>query len=165
MSAGFVVSHVGQALERDKLFALTWPEFRATILDSVEAGQRVSALFADSATEAGANGVQLYCVLADSARGVLRVGRTVLEHDRFPSLTPACPQVHLFEREIAEQYGVCPEGHPWLKPVRFHASYRPGHDAWGRKPDKPPVIGVTDFYRVEGEEIHEVAVGPVHAGR
>src|SRR5580658_5657174 len=27
-----------------------------------------------------------------------------------------------------------------------------------------PVIGVMDFYRVEGEEIHEVAVGPVHAG-
>jgi len=26
------------------------------------------------------------------------------------------------------------------------------------------VIGVTDYYRVEGEEIHEVAVGPVHAG-
>jgi Ni,Fe-hydrogenase III large subunit len=26
------------------------------------------------------------------------------------------------------------------------------------------VIGVADFYRMEGEEIHEVAVGPVHAG-
>ena len=25
-------------------------------------------------------------------------------------------------------------------------------------------IGVTDFFQVEGEEIHEVAVGPVHAG-
>ena len=57
-----------------------------------------------------------------------------------------------------------PEGHPWLKPVRFHASYRPGHDAWGRQPGEGPVIGVTDYYRVEGDEIHEVAVGPVHAG-
>ncbi len=94
----------------------------------------------------------------------MRVGKATLDSDRFPSLTPDCPQVHLFEREIAEQYGVCPEGHPWFKPVRFHASYRPGHDAWGRKPGETPVIGVTDFYRVEGEEIHEVAVGPVHAG-
>ena len=108
--------------------------------------------------------VDLYAVLADSARGLLRVGKTTLDADRFPSLTPDCPQVHLFEREIAEQYGVRPEGHPWFKPVRFHASYRPGHDAWGRKPGEAPVIGVTDFYRVEGEEIHEVAVGPVHAG-
>jgi len=69
-----------------------------------------------------------------------------------------------FEREIAEQFGVCPEGHPWFKPVRFHGSYRPGHDAWGRSSDNPPAIGVMDYYRVEGEEVHEVAVGPVHAG-
>ena len=94
----------------------------------------------------------------------MRVGKTTLDSDRFPSLTPDCPQVHLFEREIAEQCGVRPEGHPWLKPVRFHASYRPGHDAWGRQPGERPVVGVTDFFRVEGEEIHEVAVGPVHAG-
>ena len=89
---------------------------------------------------------------------------TTLDSDRFPSLTPDCPQVHLFEREIAEQYGVRPEGHPWFKPVRFHRSYRPGHDAWGRRPGEAPVVGVTDFFRVEGEEVHEVAVGPVHAG-
>ena len=43
-------------------------------------------------------------------------------------------------------------------------SQRPGHDAWGRTAAQPPVIGVMDFSRVEGEEIHEVAVGPVHAG-
>src|SRR4029077_18380909 len=59
---------------------------------------------------------------------------------------------------------VRPEGHPWFKPVRFHASYRPGHDAWGRMAGGKPVVGVTDYSRVEGEEIHEVAVGPVHAG-
>lgn len=43
---------------------------------------------------------------------------------------------------MAEQSGVVPEGHPWLKPVRFPH----------------------DFFHMEGEEIHEVAVGPVHAG-
>jgi Ni,Fe-hydrogenase III large subunit len=59
---------------------------------------------------------------------------------------------------------VRPVGHPWLKPVRFHSSYRPGHDAWGRRLGEAPVIGVTDFYRVDGEEVHEVAVGPIHAG-
>ena len=131
-------------------------------MGGVAGGQRVAALFGDAPSSA--DRVDLYAVLADGARGLLRVGKTMLDTDRFPSLTPDCPQVHLFEREIAEQYGVCPEGHPWLKPVRFHVSYRPGHDAWGRKPGEAPVIGVTDFYRVEGEEIHEVAVGPVHAG-
>jgi Ni,Fe-hydrogenase III large subunit len=125
-------------------------------------GQRVAALFGD---DPGSNGtVDLYAVLADNTRSLLRVGKTTLDSDRFPSMTADCPQVHLFERELAEQYGVRPEGHPCFKPVRFHGSYRPGHDAWGRGPGESPVVGVTDYYRVEGEEIHEVAVGPVHAG-
>ena len=108
--------------------------------------------------------MHLYAVLADSTRAVLHVARTRLEGDRFPSLTPDCTQAHLFERELAEQYGVVPDGHPWFKPVRFHASYRPGHDAWGRPSGDVPLVGVMDYYRVEGEEVHEVAVGPVHAG-
>jgi Ni,Fe-hydrogenase III large subunit len=72
--------------------------------------------------------------------------------------------VHLFEREIAEQWGVAPEGHPWLKPVRFVRSRRPGHDAWARSDDVAIQPGVMDFYRIEGDEVHEVAVGPIHAG-
>ena len=65
---------------------------------------------------------QLYVVLADDEQNQLYVGRTQIEGDRFPSLTPRCPQVHLFEREIAEQFGLKPIGHPWLKPVRYHRS-------------------------------------------
>src|SRR5205085_1434161 len=57
---------------------------------------------------------------------------------------------HHFEREIAEQYGIEPEEHPWLKPVRF--------------PPGGPTIGDAEFFSVAGSEIHEVAVGPVHAG-
>lgn len=62
----------------------------------------------------------------------------------FPSLTPRLPQVHLFEREIFENTGIVPEGHPWLKPVRSIMDY--------------------EFYALEGGQTHEVAVGPVHAG-
>lgn len=158
----FAALRTGQAIPRGKVPDLPLADFRAAIMGGVARGQRVAALFGDAPASLG--NLHLYAVLADSARSVLRVARTTLDSDSFSSLTPDCPQVHLFEREIAEQYGVRPEGHPWFKPVRFHASYRPGHDAWGRKPGEAPLIGVTDFYRVEGEEIHEVAVGPVHAG-
>jgi Ni,Fe-hydrogenase III large subunit len=150
-----------EAIPRLRIQHVSFAEFRRTILYAVAAGQCVAALFGDHTPEGG---VELYAVLTDSGHGGLRVGKTTLDSDRFPSLTVDCPQVHLFEREIAEQYGVRPEGHPWFKPVRFHSSYRPGHDAWGRNTSEPPVVGVTDYYRVEGEEIHEVAVGPVHAG-
>jgi Ni,Fe-hydrogenase III large subunit len=159
---GFATLPTGQAVPRAQIPQLPFTDFRRTIVDAAADGQRVAALFGDVPTSTGT--VDLYAVLGDSSRGLLRVGRTILDADRFPSLTPDCPQVHLFEREVAEQYGICPEGHPWFKPVRYHASYRPGHDAWGRNEGETPVVGVTDYYRVEGEEIHEVAVGPVHAG-
>ena len=84
--------------------------------------------------------------------------------ERYPALTSETPQAHLFEREIAEQWGIRPEGHPWLKPVRFHRSYVRGRDAWGRSEQEPILPGVVDFFRVEGDEVHEVGVGPVHAG-
>ncbi len=157
-----ITVRTGQPIARQRITRLPMAEFRQSIVDAVSGGQRVAALFGDAPNLS--DNVDLYVVLADAARAQLHVAKTTLESDHFPSITADCPQVHLFEREIAEQYGVRPDGHPWLKPVRFHASYRPGHDAWDRKPGETPVIGVMDFYRVEGEEIHEVAVGPVHAG-
>lgn len=74
---------------------------------------------------------------------------------QFESMTPAIPQAHLFEREINEIHGIEMPGHPWLKPLRFIAS------ADGTA---EPLPGVTSYFTVTGEEIHEVAVGPVHAG-
>lgn len=58
------------------------------------------------------------------------VGPVVRCSGPIPLLTPDCPQAHLFEREIAEQW-VVPEGHPWL-PVRFHAPFDGRRDVWGR---------------------------------
>lgn len=92
----------------------------------------------------------IFAVLSDDAKGVIYAACTETGQ-KYPSLTPRLPQLHLFERELYEKYGITPEGHPWLKPVRFE------------KNSGPPV-GVMDFYRVEGDEVHEVAVGPIHAG-
>lgn len=154
--------HNGQRHERREIPCLEGAVFRSTIVDAVADGAHVAAFFGIP-PEAG-DGVELLAVLACRDDGNFRVARTRVEGETFPSLTPACPQVHLFEREIAEQFGLRPEGHPWLKPVRFVKSGRSGHDAWGRPENTTPVVGVTDFYRVEGAEVHEVAVGPVHAG-
>ena len=159
---GFTTIRVGQSIPLARVPDLSATDFRRTITIAVGGGQRVAAFFGHISDTHG--NVELYAVLSDAQHAVLRIGKMTIDSDQFPSITPDCPQVHLFEREIAEQYGVRPTGHPWFKPVRFHSSYRPGHDAWNRKPDETPVIGVMDYYRVEGDEIHEVAVGPVHAG-
>ena len=93
----------------------------------------------------------LVAVLAFDADNTLSVGRSVAFTGGYPSLTVTHPQAHLFEREVWEQHGLTPAGHPWLKPVRR---------ANGN--GNAPANG--EFFRVDGREIHEVAVGPVHAG-
>jgi Ni,Fe-hydrogenase III large subunit len=160
MSGGPADLRHGGALPLADIPRLSGEAFREAILAASYAGARIAALFG---VPAGGEGIRLLVVLADGERGRLTVAATDVG-DAYPALTPDCPQAHWFEREIAEQWGVVPEGHPWLKPIRFHRAYRPGKDAWGRDAADPLLPCVTDFYRVEGEEIHEVAVGPVHAG-
>ena len=92
---------------------------------------------------------RLVAVLAFDAENTLAVGRSAPVTKSYPSLTPRHPQAHLFEREVWEQHGLVPEGHPWLKPVRRSAG---DHPAMG------------EFFKVDGGEVHEVSVGPVHAG-
>jgi Ni,Fe-hydrogenase III large subunit len=152
----------GRAIDRNAIPELSAADFRQTILDAVADGQRVASLFGVAGPTDDT--VRLHLVIADDQESRLRLGTTTVADDRYESLAGRCPQVQLFEREIAEQFGVKVEGHPWFKPVRYQSSSRPGHDAWGRIGSEPPLVGVTDFYRVEGDEVHEVAVGPVHAG-
>ncbi len=152
----------GQAVDRAAVPLATPAGFADTVTQAVVEGCRVAALFA--ATGAGPDQTELIAVLADDAANRLGLLRTAVTGDRFASLTPRTPQVHLFEREIAEQFGLRPEGHPWLKPVRYRRAWQAGRDAWGRPAGDPILPGVGDFYRVEGEQVHEVAVGPVHAG-
>jgi Ni,Fe-hydrogenase III large subunit len=150
----------GQKVDLANLSPVAFGGFRDAIVSAVKAGARLNALFGQPV----ANGnLRLFAVLANDAEGQLMLRSTEVV-DRYPALTPDCPQAHWFEREIAEQWGVKPEGHPWLKPVRFHHSYREGRDAWNRPVEAPIEPGVTNFFAMTGDEVHEVAVGPVHAG-
>jgi len=151
----------GQAVEIDRVPVLDLSRFHASIAAGVHAGCRVSALFGAVSSHQGKT--RLYAVLSDDEHNLLLAAAADVASDAYPSLTPQCAQVHLFEREIAEQFGVRPEGHPWLKPVRYRRSWT-GRDAWQRPAGEAILPAVGDFYRVEGEQVHEVAVGPVHAG-
>ncbi len=127
--------------------------FRQTIIEQVSEGLRIAALYAMPSDD---DTYRLLCVLANDSDGNLYLLSSEVSNS-YPSLTSECPQSHLFEREIAEQFSIMPQGHPWLKPLRFHKPYN-------RDADGLPQIGVTNFFKVGGSEVHEVAVGPVHAG-
>ncbi|MEA5088149.1 hydrogenase [Solidesulfovibrio sp.] len=141
-----------QSLALADIPVLPLPAFRQRVLDRVADGWRVMALFGLP----GQGGVGLVALTGRDHDGRLAVWRTG-PLSAYPSLTPECPQCHMFERELFEQWEIRPEGHPWLKPVRFTPSFV--------HPDGPrPAPGVTEQFRVRGEDVHEVAVGPVHAG-
>jgi len=150
----------GEAAAVGEVPVLSMAEFRDSVISGIARDGRLAALFGLPIAEGA---MRLFAVIAQGDMGVLEVASADVG-DRYPALTPDCPSAHWFEREIAEQWGIRPEGHPWLKPIRFHASRRPGHDAWSRqgKADIEPCV--TDYFEVQGEEVHEVAVGPVHAG-
>ncbi|TAL04564.1 MAG: hydrogenase, partial [Verrucomicrobia bacterium] len=120
-------------------------DFVAATAAELERGGRLCAWF--GVPEGAAT--QLVAVVAFDADNTLAVGRSEPVKDRYPSLTLKHPQAHLFEREVWEQHGLVPEGHPWLKPVRRQNGDRPA---------------VGNFFQIDGREVHEVAVGPVHAG-
>lgn len=158
----FITVGNGEPVERGAIPCLTFAEFRDAVIRAVRDGLRVAAFFAHDGADAGE--LRFIAVLADDLNASLQISSAGAPVGPFASLTPDCPQVHLFEREIAEQFGVGPVGHPWLKPVRFHASPSGRAQPWAGADGCSPTIGVADFFRVEGDEVHEVAVGPVHAG-
>lgn len=98
-----------------------------------------------------ADRVVVTTVFRDSA-GALEVTRTrVAAEWGFHELTTDIPAFHCFEREMHEQTGVRIAGHPWLKPVRYEGAM-------------PEAMAAYPYHRIEGKEVYEVAVGPIHAG-
>jgi Ni,Fe-hydrogenase III large subunit len=95
--------------------------------------------------------VSITAVLQE-ADGTIRVSRTKTSVEvGYQELTSQWPALHCFERELHEQTGVAITGHPWLKPIRFQGQEQSAMNAY-------------PFYRIDGKEVHEVAVGPIHAG-
>jgi Ni,Fe-hydrogenase III large subunit len=131
---------------------------RGSLRDAVSDGWRIVTLFG---TPEGNSALRVIAVVADDERGQLGAA-TALVGDRYAAISTDCAQAAAFEREMAEQCGVVPEGHPALRPLRRHApDHRPV--AW-QKPTGAPLDHANPFMKFHGDEVHEVAVGPVHAG-
>ncbi|WP_242346454.1 hydrogenase large subunit [Anaeromyxobacter terrae] len=149
----------GEAVDAGAVPVHSISRFRAIVLEALAGGGRLAALFGRPAE----GRVLMTAVLADDPEGRLALLSTLVD-GAYPALSAEVPAAQGFEREIAEQYGVRPEGHPWLKPLRFEPPLRPVRDAFGRRDPRATIPGEYPFFAVEGEEVHEVAVGPVHAG-
>ena len=140
----------GSSLALAEVCAMPIPEFRQAVLrEGSEDGRLVGLL----PVGGGAHRMLLAVVALDGAGSLSLHAGDLGDARAYPSLTKDWPQAQAFERDLWETFGIVPEGHPWLKPLRF--------------PDLPtgePIPAGYSYFAAEGEEVHEVAVGPVHAG-
>lgn len=101
--------------------------------------------------------MRFYCLLLDDGTGQVLIGSHAMEYydeGTLPSLTARHAQMHPFEREIAERYGIRFDGQPWPKPLRFPFD----------RYDRRSTMDNYPFYAMTGGSLHEVNVGPIHAG-
>src|SRR5271166_5215894 len=85
----------------------------------------------------------------------------------YPGLEDIFPAAARMQRALADLSGLRStdsDTRPWLRHAAWPQSYRPLIDPKPQLPVDDPALDAYEFVRVEGEGVHEIAVGPVHAG-
>lgn len=101
------------------------------------------------------NQIKLICCIADDNTHQIYVSSCLVKSgDKLDSFTARNYNLEKFEREIHENFGVGYNDHPWLKPVRYARN----------RFDQSQTIANYPFFSIESDELHEVGVGPIHAG-
>ena len=91
--------------------------------------------------------------LSDSARGLRAIVSLQTRAGRYPSVAAHHPPALRLERAMRDLYGVQPIGLPDPRPWLDHGRW-PGRQSEARY----------EFLPTEGEGLHQIPVGPVHAG-
>ncbi|MBS0559493.1 MAG: nickel-dependent hydrogenase large subunit [Proteobacteria bacterium] len=115
-----------------------------------------------------ADTTQVHALYADEARNLILIASCAVQNGRYPALSPLRPGARWFERMIADLWGHAAEGgvdaRPWLDhgrwPNTLPMAARPGPPPLPPEPPEfLPVPGAE-----EGGDLHQVPVGPIHAG-
>jgi Ni,Fe-hydrogenase III large subunit len=148
------------------LHALTLdaPGWLPALGDVAAAGGRLLALWAETPAHADACVRALLC--ADGNLLLLSL-KLPDGHLIFPGAAGLFPAALRMERAIFDMNGLRSsdsDTRPWLRHAAWHAHVHPLRDA--ELPPAPiePAADDYAFVRVDGDGVHEIAVGPVHAG-
>ncbi|MDR0439734.1 MAG: NADH-quinone oxidoreductase subunit C [Candidatus Accumulibacter sp.] len=128
--------------------------------------RRLVALWGSDERERG-QGFALHAAF-DLAEGLVCLTLPLsAENPSFPDLSPIFPAANRMQRAVMDMLGAAPEGdadrRPWLRHANWPADYLP---LCANTPDARFETRNEDypFVRVEGDGVHEIAVGPIHAG-
>ena len=141
--------------ERFLLTAAAWSRLPAAL--AAEPGLALLALWAEPGV--------VHAAFLDEADATVLLASAPAEGGRYAALSPARPGAIRFERMIRDLWGLVAEDavdlRPWLDhgrwPLVGPLSAQPAPMP-GAEPPQP------EFLPVEGEGIHQIPVGPIHAG-
>ncbi len=98
---------------------------------------------------------RLFCCIADDYTHLIYLSSCIVsKNESLPAMSAENLNFEKFEREIHENYGIRFTDHPWLKPVRYPHN----------RADHSQQISNYPFFSSGSIEMHEVGVGPIHAG-
>jgi len=136
--------------------AVVGPEVWRSIADQLQAGRWILLGLWGEADA-------VHMALLDEAQADIAVVSLDCSNERFPSVGCVHPPALRLERAIHDLFGLMPEGAPDLRPWLDHGRWGVRHPLGRSAPaagDAPPY----PFLTAEGEGLHQIPVGPVHAG-
>jgi Ni,Fe-hydrogenase III large subunit len=139
-------------------------EWRQVAQDVAAAGGRILAIWASAGEPAPP---KVRSVFLDARGGLvltLPVGNAGMPYPGIEDLFPAAARM---QRSLADLSGIrstAADTRPWLRHEAWPQGYHPLVDPPPVTTAAEPAIDTYPFVRVEGDGVHEIAVGPVHAG-
>lgn len=106
----------------------------------------------------------VYC----APEGLLWLRLALGEHDAYPDLSGMFPFAGRMQRTVFDLLGLRADGaddvRPWLNHGRWPLDYFPLRQQYSGLEQFDSTPTAYPFVQVEGEGVHEIAVGPIHAG-
>jgi Ni,Fe-hydrogenase III large subunit/Ni,Fe-hydrogenase III component G len=137
----------------------------ATVLP--ERVKRAGWRYGHIAVRRGAQGERLIeALLLNDNEGSLEVVSAPIPvgTQEFPSVTAALPAAHWAERAVGDFWGLYAVGHQRWKSLLLHEAWPRDFFPFADESDGSPAPREAHFMVVGGAGVHEIAVGPIHAG-
>jgi Ni,Fe-hydrogenase III large subunit/Ni,Fe-hydrogenase III component G len=143
-------------------------QWSALAVGVADAGGRLVALWGTPARDARVDRPAMHAAYA-MAEGLLWATLQLDEATHYPDVSASFACASRMQRATADLCGLhaagANDGRPWLDHGTWPVAHPLTNDD-APAPGSPRVIGAGDyaFVRVEGDGVHEIPVGPVHAG-
>lgn len=134
------------------------------------AGGRLVSMWGIDRSDAGSTDRQAVCAAYATGEGLVWLDLPLAEGQAaYPDLVPLFPFAGRMQRAIADLSGLAAQGatdnRPWLNHGVWPPHYHPlRRDNAVQESGGERQAGNYAFVRVEGDGVHEIPVGPVHAG-